>query len=155
MPGPCDTAASEAIGEHVAASLDHVGQAGAHGAPDAEQVDLDGALERRGIHGPHHARRGDTRVGHHHIDAAETLDGRVHGLAESVDVRDVRFEGRRVRAALLGHARKLLRLEAHEGQVRAAGGRLAGGLRPDAPRGSGDENCPALQVHVGTLSRPR
>ncbi len=39
----------------------------------------------------------------------------------------------RARAALLGHARKLLGLEAHEGHVRAAGGEPYGRTPPRCP----------------------
>jgi hypothetical protein len=113
----------------------------ADGPPDAEQVDLDRALEGRGVGGADHPAGRDARVRHDHVDAAEAVDGALHGVLERLDVRNVALEPGGVRPALRGHALELLWLEPHEGHVRTASGHPAGGLGPEAAGGTRDQHC--------------
>ena len=142
--------------EHVALALDDLGQAGAHGAPDAEQVDLDRALEGGRVDRPNHARRGDAGVGHDHVDPAEALDRALDGALERLPVGHVALEGGGVRAALGGHPLQLLRLEPDERDVGAGGRRAARRLGPDAAGRAGDQNrlAPQIPGHGRTLAVP-
>ena len=133
--------------EHVAAALDHVGQARAHRAPHAEQVHLDRALEGLGVHRPHHPGGRHAGVGHHHVDAAEALHGRLDRPLERVHVGHVGLERRGVRSALLGHAGELLRLEARRAPRAPRAASWRADLRADTPRGAGDQDGLATQVH--------
>jgi hypothetical protein len=68
--------------DHLAAAARDLRQGGVHGAIDAEQVDLDHALERLWVHRADRSRRrGDPGVGDDDVEGAEPLhrtgDGRL------------------------------------------------------------------------------
>jgi len=75
---------------------------GSDGSPDPEQVDLDRALEGRGIDRAHGARGGHSGVGQKHVDPAETAGGGLHRGLERRSVGDVGLEPRGIGAALRG-----------------------------------------------------
>jgi hypothetical protein len=126
--------------EHVAAPLDHVRQARAHGPPHAEQVDLDGSLEGHRVGRAHHAHRRDPGVGHHYVDSTEALDRAGHGALQRLGVGHVALEPGGVRAALRRHALELLGLEPHERDIRPARGHPPRRLGPEAAGRARDQH---------------
>ena len=116
-----------------------MGQAGADRPPDADEVDLDDALERRRVHRADEAGRGDAGVGDHGVDAAERLDRAGHGGVERLLVGDVGVEDDRA-GAVRGDPPELVRAEPDERDARPARREAAGDLRADPVGGAGDED---------------
>ena len=108
--------------------LDDVREAGAHGAPHAEQVDFDRALEGGGV--------GRAEVPPVAIPAFAITTSMppkrstvpCSGALERFDVGHVALEPGGVRAALSRHALQLVGLQPHQRHIRSARGQAAGRL---------------------------
>jgi hypothetical protein len=114
-------------------------QARVNRAVDAEQVHLDDPLPTARIHSPQGAQAGDSRVGHHDVDAAEALDRSLNSRVERVAIRHVGLEPRGI-AALRRDGLEQLGLQPHERQLSSARREAARGLGPDAPCGARDQH---------------
>ena len=125
----------------MAAALRDLRQAGADGAPDAQQVDLDDPLEEVRVHGQRgrHVRR-DARVGHDHVEAAEARDRRLDGAGDGLAVGNVGGEPERA----LG-VERVRRLEVHERDRGAARVERPRGRGADPARRAGDQRDLAIQ----------
>lgn len=133
--------------DHVAAPLDDVRQCGTDGAPNAQEVDLDHAPERSGVHRAHRPRRRrDAGVGDDDVEGAEPLDDLVRRQLHGLGVGDIGVERQR---ALADGSRGRLRglaLQVEHGDARAASVERAARLEPDPLRRAGYEHHLAVEV---------
>ena len=117
---------------------------GAQRVVDAEHVDGQRLLHDGGVAPDQGKLGGDTRIGHHHVEAAErtdrVLDRRLHGLAV----------GHVADGPVLGPAAprdvgELLLLEADQREPRTALAEPLGQRRADASRRARDEHAAAIE----------
>ena len=104
----------------------------------------DRALEDRRIASDQRQLRGDAGVGDHHVEAPESLDGTLHRLLDLGAVDDVALKPRRI-AALGGHLRQQLGLQARQRHPRPSGVEPSRRRGPNPACRAGDQHAPALQ----------
>jgi hypothetical protein len=126
----------------VPAAGDDVLERGLDGAPHAEQVDLDDALEHGRRHGARGRRRvgGDAGVGEDDVQPAEALDGGADDVVHGRRVGDVRGDGEHLPGRQeRGGAVEAGAAEVGEDDVRAAAGERRGDGGADAAGAAGDQ----------------
>jgi hypothetical protein len=112
------------------------------GVVGAEHVDPQRPFHHRGVTADERQLRGDTRIGHDHVQAAQRGDGGLDRLLDLLPVRDV--AARPVRAPAAGrHVREQVLLEPDDRDARAALVQPFGQCGPDAARGAGDQHAAA------------
>jgi hypothetical protein len=119
-----------------------VGERGAGRPPDAEQVDVDRVLERRGIDQPQRPAGRDPGIGDRDVDAAEAPREVVDRGGQLLRVADVGHRG--LRAG--NDAVEPVGVEVDQPEAHAPGRELARELGADAGRAAGDERHAPVEV---------
>jgi hypothetical protein len=134
--------------QEVAAGAHDLREHGAIRAPDAEQVDLDRALELLARHRRHASHELQPGVRDRDVDRAETRDGGLDGAIDRVEIGHVGLEPRGPRPELLGKRREPLGLQPDERHVGTGGVQALRRRGADAARGARHEHRPPGDVEA-------
>lgn len=138
-----------------------MGEHGAVGAPLAQEVDLQHALDLLGIHGGQCTLDVNAGVGDGHVKAPEAAHRAGYGTLKRRGVGDVGLKAGAAIAELRGQSLQALCLQPDQGHVGTAAVQGLGGLGSDPSSGAGDENgatpyliaSPGVEVALGPGAR--